>query len=165
MEIETQLKHFRQLVGLTQKQVAEAIGIDKTTYAHYELGNRVPSAEMWIKLSKVLKFNVFPAQIQEVYPKELLDAFEKCIKENCEPSTDVKENNLRCTRIMDSLNEIHNIREKVTDLSSLPFDRVQEMGGKTPYTVMNVALDVRAEQLIEKALKCVNKLLKANQNV
>lgn len=162
MKVETQLKQFRKHAKLTQKQVAEAIGIDKTTYAHYELGNRVPNAEMWIKLSKVLEFNVFPAQIREVYSKELLDNFEKCITENCQPSTDVKENYLRCTRIMDSLNEIYKIREEAMDTSSLPLDRVQGIVGNTPYTVMNVAIDIRAEQLIEKALKCVDKLIKAN---
>lgn len=165
MKLNSQLKYFRQRSGFTQKKVADAIGIDKTTYAHYELGNRVPSAEMWVKLSEILKFNVFPAQIQEVYPEKLLDSFEKCIKENCQPSTDIKENNLRCARIMHSLNEIYKIRAETMDTNSLPLDKLQEIMPNAPYTVMNVALDIRAEYLIEKALECVDELIKVNQNI
>ncbi len=37
--------------GLTQKQLAEEVGIDRTTYAHYERG-RSPQLENAIKIAQ-----------------------------------------------------------------------------------------------------------------
>lgn len=90
MEINKQLRYFRQHKGLTQKHVADAINVDKTTYAHYGSGRRVPNVKTWVKLSQVLGFPVFPAQIQIVYPDGLLDIFEECINENGKPTGNIK---------------------------------------------------------------------------
>ena len=48
------LKTARKISKLTQKQVAEAVGIARSTYALYETGEREPSVECVKKLAKVL---------------------------------------------------------------------------------------------------------------
>lgn len=50
------LKTLRKHLGLTQKQVANEIGLMVETYANYELGRREPDLETLIKLADF--FNV-----------------------------------------------------------------------------------------------------------
>ena len=40
------LKELRALKNMTQKEVAEALGVDRTTYAKYETGGSEPSFEI-----------------------------------------------------------------------------------------------------------------------
>lgn len=44
------LRQLRQEKGLTLKNVAEQLGINLMTYAHYEHGDREPSIEMLKRL-------------------------------------------------------------------------------------------------------------------
>lgn len=48
------LKQARKISGLTQKQVADAIGVARSTYALYETGEREPNVEIVKSLAKVL---------------------------------------------------------------------------------------------------------------
>lgn len=50
------LRQCRENSGLTQKQVADALNVERSTYAYYETGTTHPSGSMIIKLSNV--FNV-----------------------------------------------------------------------------------------------------------
>ena len=50
------LRQVRQNAGLSQKQVAETLGVERSTYAYYETGGTHPSCEMVIKLSRI--FNI-----------------------------------------------------------------------------------------------------------
>lgn len=50
------LRQCRQNAGLSQRQVAEALGLERSTYAYYETGKIHPSCEMVIKLSRI--FNI-----------------------------------------------------------------------------------------------------------
>lgn len=65
--------------------------------------------------------------------------------------------------IINSLNEIYKIHEEAMDIGDLPIDELVKSNSNMPYTVMNVALNARSEQLIEKALKCMNILIADNQ--
>lgn len=42
----------------TQKEVAEAIGVAQSTYAMYELGQRMPSDEVKVRIAKYFKKTV-----------------------------------------------------------------------------------------------------------
>ena len=42
----------------TQKEVAEAIGVAQSTYAMYELAQRIPSDDVKIRISKYFKKTV-----------------------------------------------------------------------------------------------------------
>ena len=47
------LKLLRKEVGLTQKQVAEKLGITYQSYQAYELGITVPTLQNFIRLAKI----------------------------------------------------------------------------------------------------------------
>lgn len=54
MGFKEQLKKARQNASLTQKQVAEMLGIDKTTYCGYETGKRQPDPQRINQISQIL---------------------------------------------------------------------------------------------------------------
>lgn len=55
------LRQCRENSGLTQKQVADALNVERSTYAYYETGTTHPSGSMIIKLSNIfnVNYNVF----------------------------------------------------------------------------------------------------------
>lgn len=56
MAFSDSLKRFRKELNLTQKQVADAIGIQKNAYQAYEYGKVKPSVEVLAKIAE--SFNV-----------------------------------------------------------------------------------------------------------
>ncbi len=51
MLISERIKAARKECKLTQQQVADVLGLDRSTYSYYELGHLKPSVEVVIKLS------------------------------------------------------------------------------------------------------------------
>jgi len=51
------LKLYRKGNGLTQQQVAQALGIDRSTYAYYESGRTMPGLDSVDKLLRLFKIN------------------------------------------------------------------------------------------------------------
>lgn len=47
------LKKLRENFNLTQQQVAEALGVDRSTYAYYELGRTTPDLDKIDKLQRL----------------------------------------------------------------------------------------------------------------
>lgn len=62
----TKLKERREAMSLTQKQVAEQIGIAESAYQRYERGAAIPNAKMAVRIAKALKTTV-----EEIYGGEL----------------------------------------------------------------------------------------------
>ncbi len=56
MKFNEKLKEARKLIGVSQKDVATAIGIERTTYSNYEQGIREPDLATLTKLC--IFFNV-----------------------------------------------------------------------------------------------------------
>ncbi|MCE5224451.1 MAG: helix-turn-helix domain-containing protein [Porphyromonadaceae bacterium] len=50
------IKNRREIKGLTQTQLGEMIGTNKTTIAHYETGRRAASLTTIIQLEEILNF-------------------------------------------------------------------------------------------------------------
>ncbi len=63
MELSERLKKQRIKYGYTQQQVSNIIGVDVTTYAHYESGRRTPDIK---KLQKLC--GLFDITIQQHFP-------------------------------------------------------------------------------------------------
>jgi len=162
MEINEQLKLYRKRADKTQKEIADTLGIDKSTYAHYESGRRTPNAKIWVQLSKALNIPVFPAQIKIIYPDGLLDKLEECIKNNGTPTNDFKENNRRFTAINEVLQEVFDVHEQAMNTDSLPINDLLNSYEPLPKTIMEVSLDIRGEILIQRAMKCQNNLINCN---
>lgn len=49
------LKKLRYQCGLTQKQVADLLAVDRSTYTYYETGRTRPDVGMIVKIAKVYK--------------------------------------------------------------------------------------------------------------
>ena len=49
------LKTLRKEVGMSQSDLANALGIERSTIAKYETGDRYPDIEMLCKIADVLK--------------------------------------------------------------------------------------------------------------
>lgn len=49
------LKRLRLQAGMTQKQLADSIGVTKAVISYYELQERYPSPEVLIKLASVFR--------------------------------------------------------------------------------------------------------------
>lgn len=52
------LKQARKRVGKTQEEVAKAVGIERSTYAHYEIGTSSPDVNLLMEIAKVLNSSV-----------------------------------------------------------------------------------------------------------
>lgn len=52
------LKETRKSCGMTQKQVAEKLGVVESCYANWEQGRTEPSIEMLRKLSKIFSVSI-----------------------------------------------------------------------------------------------------------
>ncbi len=52
------LKSARKACCFTQQQVADLIGVDRSTYAYYELGTTTPSLDKLILLADVFKTDI-----------------------------------------------------------------------------------------------------------
>ena len=51
------LKNARKAAGMTQKQVAEYLGITEQYYQSLEYGKRIGRIEMWDKLEDLIKIH------------------------------------------------------------------------------------------------------------
>lgn len=58
MDFITKLKCYRRMLNLTQTAVADAMGIDRSTYAYYETGKTLPSSDGIRKLSEIFSIPV-----------------------------------------------------------------------------------------------------------
>lgn len=47
------LVYLRKKAGLTQEKVAQSIHLERSTYAHYEIGTSTPKAEILLLLSRL----------------------------------------------------------------------------------------------------------------
>ena len=62
-----QLRHLRGYNAVTQREIADALCIDRSTYAYYELGDTEPSL-MLVRLAKL--YNVTTDYLLGIQPKE-----------------------------------------------------------------------------------------------
>jgi len=70
------LIRLRKTMGLTQNQVAKALGIERSRYAHYE-GETTPSSDILRNLASILNVTMdellySPDQIQELHERDTI---------------------------------------------------------------------------------------------
>ena len=51
----TKLKRLRYQCGFTQKQIADLLNVDRSTYTYYETGRTRPDVDMIVKIANVYK--------------------------------------------------------------------------------------------------------------
>ena len=60
MFVNSYLKELRIKQGMTQKEMADKLGITKSSWAMYERGERVPRDEIKVKIAKFFGTTVEP---------------------------------------------------------------------------------------------------------
>jgi len=71
------LRNYREANKLTQKQVADATDIDRSTYAYYELGKTMPGFDAMDKLIRV--FNITYDELFTSFdPKSSVNGSDEC---------------------------------------------------------------------------------------
>ena len=53
-ELGTNLRLKRELCDMTQREVADKLGVERSTYAYYEVGKTKPTVLTLIRLSEIL---------------------------------------------------------------------------------------------------------------
>ncbi len=56
--IHNRLKYYRNINGLTQRQVAAALGIDRSTYTYYETGRSNPNLDILSKVCSIYRIDI-----------------------------------------------------------------------------------------------------------
>ena len=68
IHLSKQLRHLRGYNAVTQREIADALCIDRSTYAYYELGETQPSLLMLVRLAKL--YNVTTDYLLGIQPEE-----------------------------------------------------------------------------------------------
>ena len=58
INVHNKLLEWREFYGYKQKQVAEAIGVNRATYANYECGRRTPDMDGLVKLARFYRISL-----------------------------------------------------------------------------------------------------------
>lgn len=152
---------LRHEYNLTQDQVAEELGISKSTYCRIEKGQIDISVEALKKLLNIYNitfedfYNIkLPLVSSTIYPPQLLSTLEKVIKENSDKTDSWIDNLKKYENLKNALNPVLEVRNKALcfpdiDISELPNSTI----------VKQVKLDPRAEFLIDQCIKAQQKLL------
>lgn len=71
MSFGEKLKSLRKMEKLTQKQLADRIGVAKSIISYYESGHRYPSYDVLVKIARV--FHVTTDYLLDVEKRRMLD--------------------------------------------------------------------------------------------
>lgn len=161
-DFNTKLKELREIHGYTQQQIAKYLHIDKTTYAHYEAGRRLPNVEKVRKLAELyglhdeLLNEIFPVEVTIKYPKSMLDKAEKCLKEvNDEQVLTHDQLNRYLDKLWKTFEPIFKIRQEALKLPEAEEDYLMPGQNKT---IKKVYLDVRGERFINAYVELQKKI-------
>lgn len=58
-ELAENIKAMRKDMGFTQQQMADALGIERSTYTYYETAKTLPDIFTLIRISKIFNIDVF----------------------------------------------------------------------------------------------------------
>lgn len=105
IQIGKRIKHFRELAGMTQLQLAQEVPCEPSTLAHYETGKNLVSMTKLIRISEVLGVELYQFFILNVpdVDKDKLSKLNNMLKS----ASDIQ------------LNLILNIIENILDLTSI----------------------------------------------
>ena len=152
MNLNYRLKELRIYHKYTQKYVAEYLGVDPSTYAHYESARRM-LAELYNLEDELLGASL-PIEMNEMYPQDLLLSLEKVIVSYDVYTTEYYTRREYIRSLQNALEPIIQIRQEALQIPNFFVDEQY-----ANQTVKRVYMDIRAEQLITEAMKLINKLI------
>ena len=165
LEFNTKIKSLREAHGYTQQQIADFLGIDKTTYAHYEAGRRLPNIDKIRRLAELYSLNdemlnvLFPVEVIIKYPKSMLDKAEAYLKEaEAVQGKTIEQLNNSIDKLWKVFEPIFKIRQ---DAIKLPESADDYLKAGQRKTIKKVYLDLRGEKLITDYVKTQQKIYEA----
>lgn len=170
MNLNETIRKEREDRGYTQKQVAEYLGVDVTTYAHYEAGRRSPNAVKLKKLAELYGLNdvllgaSLPIVTKVEYDNDELQKFERELKQALrilEKGCDYPTLLSLSDELREAFDPIRETKEEALDLPELPMKLLQRYTGAT---VKKVYLNERAERDIDAYLKIQDEIYKRIRN-
>ncbi len=66
--IHNRLKYYRNINGLTQRQVANTLGVNRSTYTYYETGRSIPSLDILSTLCTIYRITISDLLNAETLP-------------------------------------------------------------------------------------------------
>lgn len=166
MTIANKLIVLRDKCRFSQQQVAEAIGVSKSTYCRYEKGRAFPGIDEINSILNLYKISYedfvglsLPLENTVSYPNELLVNLHRIILENGKPSLDYHENYEKYNRIKEAMEPILAIRDSALDFPNIDVSDIPK-----GTTVKVVKLDLRGEKLIKDGMMAQQYLYEAMLN-
>lgn len=157
-ELHNRLKTLRSERKLTQRQVAEYLGVDVSTYSHYEKGDRTPDINKLSALARLYKLDDemlgarFPIESFVTYEQKDLEKLQQALI-NCEwREGDYKYNRWQYYQLKDAVTPILKSRSETFYIPQL--DTSKLLPGDD---VVKVKLDRRGEVLIDWYLRETHK--------
>lgn len=71
MDFSQNLKHFRLMIGMTQKEMADYLGMTERGYRNYEIGAREPNLSVLVVIADKLNISL-DALVGRTFPKDSL---------------------------------------------------------------------------------------------
>jgi len=158
MLLNERLRFLREQTKSTQKQVADYLGVDVSTYAHYEAGRRVPDIDKLRKLAE--KYNMtdellgaeLPITIRQTFERTDLIKLEQAISDTEWIKGDYSGNKEKYEKLRTCAEPVLKEWERSLDLPNIDISYLP-----ANITLKRVELDVYAEALIKAYLdKCDN---------
>ncbi|MBO6297610.1 MAG: helix-turn-helix transcriptional regulator [Lachnospiraceae bacterium] len=163
MEINNKIIILRDRARMKQEEVANALGISKSSYCRKERGETQFTIDEFSKLLEV--FHVaysdfyemeFPIVHKEIVPDELLDNLQIALDMNNTISSDWNENRDRYNNIQRALKPVMDKRMEAFD-----FPDINTVNIPQGTYLKEVLLDARAENLMSRAFAAQNRLAHA----
>jgi len=157
-ELHFRLRTLRAEAKLTQKQVADFLKVDVSTYAHYEKGDRTPDAAKLSALANLYKLDdemlgsQFPIETYVFYEKKDIENL-KHVLEKCEwRRGDYQYNRDQFDMLKEAVSPLLQARNAAL---SIPEVNISDLPVGTD--IIKVKLDRTGEALIERYLEESNK--------
>ena len=116
MNIGTKIKEYRKSKGLTQKQLADKIGVAVNTISRYEIGERVPTLKIIYDIAEALSTDINNILDRDLTLAEALEERDIDIKKHPEKYEQIQHNGIVYTQLK---NMKQDTIEKYDTLNSL----------------------------------------------
>lgn len=163
IDVGNKLRILRHEANFSQQEVAEKLGISKSSYCRMESNEKSPDLEELDILCNLYTITInefyqmeYPVSHTVVIPKSLLDNLENVIEENKEITLDWNKNRERFNVLREAFEPVFDIRMKACDFPDLD-PKFIEPGT----TVKTVKLDLRCEYLMDQYFELQKKYCKA----
>lgn len=150
-ELHCRIRDLRISSGRTQKQVSEILGVEVSTYAHYEKGDRTPDAKKLAKLAELYKLDDemlgarFPIESYVSYDKNDIDRLKNELDHCVWRKGDYYHNKHQYETLKDAIKPILRDRDAALSLPDINISKL-----RAGDHLAKVRLDLVGEALISR---------------